>query len=146
MAVDRINFVDSDTYTASTTVELGDWGQYLVDCRFILDVTAAATAAADTLNVRIQSSYNKDAVDPIWDDFASFTQVVGDGGAKQEILSWNRAPTPESEQRAPADGTLAAASVLQGPVGKWWRMDVTVVSDTAPSFTFSLIGDGMFYK
>lgn len=146
MAVDPITFVDERTTTASTTIDLGPWGDYLIYCRFILDVSNADTAAGDTFNLRIQSSMDPDDYRPIWDDFASFTQYTGTTAAGQEILTWNSAPTPETEKRAPADGTLAAGAVLQGPVGKHWRAKVTVVSADTPTFTWRLVGDGMFYK
>lgn len=101
----------------------------------LLDLTAAATDAIDTLNVRVQHTIDGAS----WDDFVSFTQCLGNGGAKQHVAVWSANYTPESEMHALADGSLAAGSVLQGPVGGLWRVKYTIVdADADCSFTFSV--------
>jgi hypothetical protein len=102
---------------------------------FLLEVTAAATAAGDTLNVFIQSSIDG----TVWDDFVHFTEVVGDAGAKKYTASWSALLTPTTAMGAPADGALAAG-VKQGSVGTQFRVKWTVVDATTDdaSFTFSL--------
>lgn len=102
----------------------------------LLDVTAAATEANDTLNVYIQSSVDG----TVYDDFVSFTQVVGNGGVKQYIAHWSSNPTPSNAHRAPADASLAAGNIQQGWVGNTWRIKWVIVDPTGSnaSFTFSL--------
>lgn len=148
MALDKINYLAEATYTGAqtTTADLGPLGDYLVSCRVILDLVSAAADGTDTLNVYVQSSWNKDDYRPVWDDFISFTQLTGVSTAGQEIMSWNSGPTPEDEQKSPADAGLAAGSVLQGPTGRDWRLKIVVVSGTAAVFRFRVVGDGMFYK
>jgi len=103
----------------------------------VLNVTAAATDVGDTLNVYVQSSADGGTT---WDDFVSFTQLLGTGGAKMFVASWARAMAPETEHRAPADATLTQTSVLQGPVGGKWRVKWVIVDagTVNASFTFSV--------
>lgn len=91
---------------------------------FFLDVLAAASAAADTLDVYIQSSPDDGTT---WDDFVHFTQVLGNGGAKQFLARWLRNVTPEREQAAPQDAAMAAG-VIQGPVDPTWRVKWVVAA------------------
>ncbi len=101
---------------------------------FFLDVTAAAQLVGDTLNVYIQSSM--DGI--VWDDFVSFTQVLGNGGAKQYIARWFRDLSPEAELAAPSDKALAAG-VRQGPVPcSYWRVAWVIAGGANKSFTFSV--------
>lgn len=109
---------------------------------FLLIVSAAATDAGDLLDVYIQHSPDDGTT---WDDFAHFTQVLGNGGAKKFIATWNRDVTPESELKAPADAALAAG-VLQGPVSPTWRVKWVVVDagTVNVSFTFSILATPVF--
>jgi len=101
---------------------------------FFLDITAAAQLVTDTLNVYIQSSM--DGI--VWDDFVSFTQVLGNGGAKQYIARWFRDLSPEAELAAPSDKALAAG-VRQGPVPcSYWRVAWVIAGGANKSFTFSI--------
>lgn len=102
---------------------------------FLLEVTAAATAAGDTLNVFVQSSVDG----TVWDDFIHFTEVLGDGGAKKFLAAWNGVITPTTALGPPADGTLSAG-VKQGPVGSQFRVKWVIVDATTDdaSFTFGL--------
>jgi hypothetical protein len=102
----------------------------------LLDVTAAATAVDDTLDVYVQHSVDGSA----WDDFIHFTQVLGNGGAKQFYARWTPlGAAPEAELGAPQDAALAAG-VLQQPVGLLWRVKWVLVDAGADdaSFTFSV--------
>lgn len=104
---------------------------------FLLVVSAAATEAADTLDVYVQSSADDGAT---WDDFIHFTQVLGNGGAKKFKAFWNALMAPEAELAAPADASMAAG-VKQGPVGDKWRVKWVVGGDVPvlnASFTFAL--------
>lgn len=137
MAAEAVTLVASAARTADGTQDLPS-ASNVGAAVFFLDVSAAATDAGDTLNVRVQHSLDDGTT---WDDFVSFTQVLGNGGAKKFIASWTESTTtPESEVRVPADGTLAAGGVLQGPVGEKWRAKWAIVdagTDNA-SFTFAL--------
>jgi hypothetical protein len=48
---------------------------------FTLDVTAAATDAGDTLDIKVQTKLDGTN----WVDVCSFTQVLGNGGVKRHI-------------------------------------------------------------
>lgn len=101
---------------------------------FLLNVTAAATAAGDTLDVYIQSSIDGGTT---WDDFVHFTQVLGNGGAKKFIAVWERDLSPTSAVHAPQDAAIAAG-VQQGPIGPTWRVKWVIVSASSPQFTFTV--------
>jgi len=128
------------TASSTASISLSQLGE--VDAAvFLLSVSAAATAAGDTLDVYIQQSPDGGTT---WDDFVHFTQVLGNGGAKKYVASWTRSVTPESEMKAPADAGIAAG-VLQGAVGNSWRVKWVIVdADTDDaSFTFSVSVDLM---
>ncbi len=101
----------------------------------LLSVTAAATAAGDTLNVFVQASNDGGTT---WNDVIAFTQVLGNGGAKKFEAEVNLNVAPTVAMGAPTDATLAAGSINQGPHGTLWRPKWTVVNNTSPSFTFSI--------
>lgn len=109
---------------------------------FYLGVTVAATDVGDTLDVFIQHSPDGGTT---WDDFVHFTQVLGDGGAKKFIATWNRDVVPTSALKPPADASLAAG-VQQGPISPTWRVKWVIVdagTDDA-SFTFSLLATPVY--
>ena len=110
----------------------------LAAAQFLLNVTAAATDATDTLDVYIQSSPDAGTT---WDDFVHFTQVLGNGGAKKFVAYWNALVAPDAELAAPADAAMAAG-VKQGPIGEILRVKWVVVDAAADdaSFTFSVSG------
>jgi hypothetical protein len=103
---------------------------------FYLGVSAAATESGDTLDVYIQHSPDAGTT---WDDFVHFTQVLGNGGAKQFIATWTRDIAPTSALKPPADASLTAG-VQQGPVSPLWRVKWVIVDASADnaSFTFSV--------
>jgi hypothetical protein len=102
----------------------------------LLDVTAAAAAAGDTLNVYIQKNVGPAAA-PVWHDFVSFTQVLGNGGAKQFVAQVvNELAT--TGVGAVKDAALAAGSAENGPWSEDWRVKWVIASASAPSFTFSI--------
>ena len=140
-AAAQITLVPSAARTASGTQAVTINAPNLYDSAvFLLSITAAATDVGDTLDVYLQHSPDGGTT---YDDFAHFTQVLGNGGAKKYLASWAHWVTAESEMKAPADGGLAAG-VLQGPVGSTWRIKWVVVdAGTAnASFTFSVTMSG----
>lgn len=101
---------------------------------FFLDITAAAQLVDDTLNVYIQSSMDG----TIWDDFVSFTQILGNGGAKQYLARWFRDLSPEAELAAPSDKAMATG-VRHGPIPcGHWRVAWVIAGGENKSFTFSV--------
>jgi len=97
---------------------------------FVLDVTAAATDAGDTLDVKVQCRL--DGTNYV--DVCSFTQVLGNGGALKHVGKINA----DIAQAMFADAALAAGSVrnLQGEV---YRVSYTQAdADNDASFTFSV--------
>lgn len=77
-----------------------------IEAEFILDVTAAATDATDTLDVYIDFSPDGGIS---WVNAIHFTQVLGNGGAKKEIAKIT-ANTGLSTPTAPLSIAADAAS------------------------------------
>ncbi len=102
----------------------------LVAVEFELDVTAAATAAADTLDVVIQTRVDNNN----WVDVVHFTQVLGNGGTKRYFAKIIATIAETMFENATA---LAAGSV-RNILGYEYLAKWTVVNNTAPSFTFSV--------
>lgn len=101
----------------------------------LLDVTAAATLAGDTLDVYIQKNVGSKA-NLVWTDFIHFTQVLGNGGVKQHVAEVTTdAAAPTSAMHAAQDAALAAG-VNQGPWSDDWRIKWVVVG--TGTFTFSV--------
>jgi len=141
VAAAQITLVSSAVRTASGTQAVTIPAPNLYDSAvFLLSVSAAATDVGDTLDVYLQSSPDGGTT---WDDFAHFTQVLGNGGVKKFLASWAHWVTAEAEMKPPADAGLAAG-VLQGPVSSTWRVKWVVVdAGTAnASFTFSVTMSG----
>jgi len=106
------------------------------DYTFTLVVSAAATATADTLNVYVQRLLPDGST---YEDIVSFTQVVGDGGAKKFVADI----IPENATGAvavPGDAALAAGSVKNVYVGDTLRIKWVIVDATTDdaSFTFAV--------
>lgn len=99
-----------------------------------LDVTAAATAAGDTLNVYLDTSFDGGAT---WVNIGAFTQVLGNGGAKKYVMSLKAAPVASSNVvSATADQT--AGNALQIGFGDRLRARGVTVSGTSAAFTYSV--------
>jgi hypothetical protein len=129
------------TTSSTAAVAAGDIAT-LRSAVFLLNVTAAGTDAGDTLDVYVQQSPDGGTT---WDDFVHFTQVLGNGGAKKYIATWNGTAAAESEMKAPADAALAAG-VLQGPMTTTWRVKWVIVdagSNANQTFTFSVSVEGV---
>lgn len=103
------------------------------DCEallLVLDVTAAATDAADTLDVVIQTSIGAAAVK----DCCYFTQVLGNGGAKCHVA---KIVVPVAETMY-SYAALAAGNI-KNILGDTINCKYTMVdADGDGSFTFSV--------
>ncbi len=98
-----------------------------------LDVTVAATAVGDTLNVFVQTK--TDGTN--WVDVCHFTEVVGDGGAKQYVDKIHAHGAVTMFET----GAALSASAQRDLIGSAWRCRWVVVdADTDDaSFTFSVV-------
>lgn len=97
---------------------------------FTLDVTAAATAVGDTLDVVVQTKLDGTN----WTDIVHFTQVLGNGGAKRHIAK----VTLDGTQAMFEVGTSLSAGNARNLAGDQFRVSYTIVSSSAPSFTFAV--------
>ena len=99
---------------------------------FTFDVTAAATAAGDTLDMKVQTKLDGTN----WTDVVVFTQVLGNGGAKRYIakVSSNGAQTMFE------NASSLSAGNIRNLVGDEWRCAWSITDATTDdaSFTFSV--------
>lgn len=103
---------------------------------FVLDVTVAASAVDDTIDVYVQTLLDGTN----WYDVVRFTQVLGNGGAKR-FVSKIAVDLATAEYET---GTGLAAAAVRNLAGDAWavRWDVTNGAGTH-SFTFSVTGEPM---
>ena len=104
---------------------------------FVLDVTAIGTDVGDTFDFKIQEGLPGSSVIPT--DRVHFTQLLGNGGAKQFIA---RIQTFVAVAATPAPNVaLAASLVVDGPICDLLRYVIAVVdADADTTITFSLKG------
>ena len=101
---------------------------------FVLDVTAAATGVLDTLNVSVETRID-DGVGATWHQVVHFTEVLGDGGAKQFVAKITSALTVAEYE----SGSALTAAKVRDIIGDEWRVAwVQVDADSNASFTFSV--------
>lgn len=113
--------------TVATPIRISDAANGVI---LELDVTAAATVAGDTLDVTVQTRSDN----ANWVDVCHFTQILGNGGAKRYFAALNAGQAMTMFEK----GTALAAGSQRNLVGDDWAVVWTVVSSSAPSFTFSL--------
>lgn len=103
---------------------------------FVLDVTAAAAAGSDTLDVKIQTAFDvNDSGSATWVDCVAFPQVLGDGGAKRHFL---KICMTEPQSGFTGSAALAANSVRHIG-GDEWRAVGTIAGGGSVSFTYSVV-------
>lgn len=101
---------------------------------FILDVTAAATAAGDKLDVFVQTLPTSVLTDDFV-DIVHFTQVAGNGGAKRYIAKVTGAVnTAEFET-----GAALGAGAVRNLLGNRYLVRWVVTDVDTPNFTFSVV-------
>jgi hypothetical protein len=119
----------------SSFVGLGDWDRVTL----VLDVTAAATDAGDTLNVYVQASFDGAA----WYDVAAFPTVLGNGGAKRyqiRLSAVGGTPVPdyiEMTDAAMTPGSTPFPVFAPDRLRAKWTVVNTGAADA--SYTFSLL-------
>lgn len=102
----------------------------------VLDVTAAATDATDTLDVYVDTSFDGGAS---FVNIGHFTQVLGNGGAKKFIMAFLAAPIAASNAVS-FTADQAASAALQIGFGDRIRIRSVVVDASTQnvSFTYSV--------
>lgn len=101
---------------------------------FVLDVTAAATDAGDTLNVQVQTRVD-DGSGETWHNVVHFPEILGNGGAKQNVEKINL----QANLTGYESGSALGAGSTRPFVGDEWRVEyVQVDADANGSFTFSV--------
>lgn len=102
---------------------------------FLLNVTAAATDAADTLNVYVDWSIDGTT----YINGGHFTEVLGDGGAKKYYMVFDATNPGTSVIDATSDA--ASGAVRPGMFGAYIRGRYAVVdADADSAFTFTVTG------
>ncbi|HXT57661.1 MAG TPA: hypothetical protein VN699_03455 [Pirellulales bacterium] len=98
---------------------------------FEFDLTAAAAAAGDTLDVVIQTKSDQSN----WLDVVHFTQALGNGGAKRYVAAISAGVNQAVVETI---GTALTAGNVRNIWGDEWRASWTIVNSSNPSFTFSV--------
>lgn len=125
--------LESAARTASGTSDTVKLDPGIKALFFLLDVTALATDAGDTLNVYIQESPDGGTT---WNDIISFAQCLGAGSAANQLaiintnggteggLTWYDLVGSTAQLGATKDGSLPAGNVRQGPVAPYLRAKI----------------------
>lgn len=123
--------------TTGTTVQIVEDANGFSTALFVLDVTAAATDAGDTLDVFVDQS----ADGTTWINIAHFTQVLGNGGAKREVAKVTAGEFNDPDAVLAVASDAAAAVVRNVGVMPYMRYRSTIVdaSTDNASFTYSLV-------
>ncbi len=118
------------TGTGSAAKSSGEWFAAV----WQLDVTAAATAAGDTLDVYVQTTVDGTN----WFDIVHFPQMLGNGGAKRYIMMTNAYVGELSGDVFFDPSAALPANQVQNIFGDQYRVRWVIASSSAPSFTFSV--------
>jgi hypothetical protein len=105
-------------------------------CRLIalLDVTATASIATDSLDVFIQ-----DSIDNVnFTDMVRFNRVPGNVGVQQYYATVNLFSPPSIDQGPIEDCVNNGPGARQGPCGYYIRPKYVISGGESKSFTFSL--------
>ena len=117
------------------TFDLGDWNAMLV----ILNITASATDAGDTLDVFLDISFDQ----VTWLNAVHFTQQAGNNGVVQELAvlypGHPDASDPHATKIITADGASAEVRPQLGAPFVRVRSTVVRLTGTDESHTFSVI-------
>ena len=101
----------------------------------VLNVTAAATEVDDTLDIYLDTSYDGGTT---WVNIAHFTQVLGNGGAKEFAANIiNKNPAAEIDVAADAAAGTIRALALGDRIR--YRSVAVDAGGVAAAFTFGLV-------
>jgi hypothetical protein len=131
-AYEAVTLLASAAQTATGTASSSVYMPVMQAAAFVLDVTAAATATGDTLDVYVQTKLDGTN----WVDVVHFTQVLGDGGAKRYYAKLtSHLATAEFE-----NGAALGAAAVRNLIGDEWqvRWAITDADTDDASFTFSV--------
>jgi hypothetical protein len=117
-----------ETGTGDAVSDLGEFGALVLQ----LDVTAAATAAGDTLDVTVQTTIDGTN----WVDIHHFTQILGNGGAKRYYAKIVKDVALTEFENAAALAAAASRSILGNQYRVRWAITDATTDDA--SFTFSV--------
>lgn len=113
--------------TTSASALTGNTVKLTVDYKsavFFLNINQTSPSSSHLLNVYVEHSPDGGTT---FDDFVSFFQVAGKAAASTNLAGWVRdVPSSSATVRTPATRTLAAGSIIQGPVGGAWRAEAVV--------------------
>lgn len=123
--------VDAGSQTGST-ITIGDAERVLI----VLNITASATEAGDTLDVFIDVSWDGTN----WYNAVYFTQQAGNGAAAKEIAVLDAAYTTDPDAVLAITADAAAGVVRQQLIGPYMRVRwvVTEVTTDNASHTFDV--------
>ena len=99
----------------------------------VLDATAVATDADDTLNVYIDTSFDGGTS---WVNIGHFTEILGNGGAKKFIMSFKANPIAASNS-VPFGSDQSAAAALQIGFGDRIRYRAVTVDPTGANIAIT---------
>jgi len=133
-AYDVVTLLASTTTAAGAVDAAGDGVRLPGSVRaiaFVLDVTAAATDAADTFDVKVQTKIDGTN----WLDVVHFAQCTGNGGTKRHVEKL----TATTDCAGFEVATALTAGETRDLLGDEWRVAYTQVdADSDASFTFSV--------
>lgn len=119
-----------------TSDQMNNHIEQIVAALVILNVTAAAAAAGDTLDVWVQHSWDDGTT---FDDFIKFTQVLGNGGTLVHLAPWSLyGGAPSAMHKAVTKTLVAGSSPILGPLGPVWRVQYTTATAGTANFTFGV--------
>lgn len=134
LSVSADNFVSGNTYVIYPGLGYdiaGDGGVYK-ELTAILNLTAAATDAGDTLDVYLDTSYDNGAT---WVNLGHFTQCLGNGGAKKYVLTI--CPTNPGTSVIDVSADASAGAQRQIGFGTRFRYRSVVVDASTQNVSFN---------
>lgn len=123
----------TETGTGDAVSNLGEFSVLIAQ----LDVTSAATAAGDTLDVYLQTTIDGTN----WVDIHHFTQVLGNGGAKRYFAKLVSSVALTEFENAAALAAAAGRAIVGGQYRVRWAITDATTDDA--SFTFSVYANGL---
>lgn len=121
--------------TAGTVTGTGQvFRQPMREATVLLNVSAAGTAAGDTLDVYVDTSPDGGTT---WVNIGHFTQVLGNGGAKKFVMAL-RSDNPGATAVADVTSDAAAGATRQYGINDRLRYRGIVAETTAATFTYSV--------
>lgn len=134
LAASAVHTQEANAVSAEGEWEIGAFEKALI----VLDITASATIAADTLDVYIDVSWDE----VTWLNAVHFTQQAGDGAAKKELATLDvGADTTDPDAVKVVTADAGSGVVRPELTGRFIRVRSTVVRDTGvdESHTFSVV-------